>query len=138
MRVRVFKVTTKFTDYGKEKKMGKIGVFWIVNSKVDGFKEPVENGEDYGDTIQPSFDHYTFWSKFITRYPILKLKEYDEVPRGRVVYDKKKKRFMILSSEEVLKNKKLVESICLFYDLDKSNIETKQDEHYEKDVTIEY
>ena len=116
--------------------MGKIGVFWIVKGRIDGFKEPVENGEDYGDTIQPSYDHYSFWSEFITRYPALKIKEYDEIPRGRVVYDKKKKHFIILSSKEVLNNREFIENICLFYDLDKNNLELKWDEHYELDINI--
>jgi len=110
--------------------MKKIGVFWIVNDKVDGFKEPVENGEDYGNTVQPSHDHFTYWDKFVLRYPKLKLMEYDEIPRGRVIYDKKKKRFVILSSKKVLNNGELIESICKFYGLDK-NIELKWDEHYE-------
>ena len=25
--------------------MREIGIFWIINGKIDGFKEPVENGE---------------------------------------------------------------------------------------------
>ncbi|MEO2069603.1 MAG: hypothetical protein ABGX27_08880 [Desulfurobacteriaceae bacterium] len=110
--------------------MPHIGVFWIVNNKVDGFKEPVENGEDYGDTVQPSCDHFTYWDEFILRYPQLRLLEYDEIPRGRVVYNKRKKRFVILSSKKVLNNKNLIESVCQFYNL-KEDVELRWDEHYE-------
>jgi hypothetical protein len=111
-------------------KEGFIGIFWIINGKVDGFKEPVENGEDYGDTVQPSCDHFTYWDEFTLCYPQLRLLEYDEIPRGRVVYDRKKNRFVILSSREVLNSSKLVESVCQFYGLGE-NIELRWDEHYE-------
>ena len=107
-----------------------IGIFWIVNNRIDGLKEPVENGEDYGDTVQPSCDHFTYWDEFVLRYPKLKLMEYDEIPRGRVVYDKKKNCFVILSSYTVLNNKELIKSICQFYGLE-GNVELRWDEHYE-------
>jgi hypothetical protein len=110
--------------------LGKIGIFWIVNNRVDGFKEPIDNGENYGDTVQPSVDHFTYWERFISRYPQLKIFEYDEVPRGRVIYDKKNKVFVILSSKRVLNNKDLVRDVCLFYEID-GNVELRWDEHYE-------
>jgi len=110
-----------------------IGIFWIINGKVDGFKEPIENGEDYGNTVQPSCDHFTYWGEFVLRYPKLKLMEYDEIPRGRVVYDKRKSCFVILSSKEILKNRKLIRSICQFYGLGK-NVELRWDEHYEMHI----
>ena len=70
-----------FKDYlrfvnGKNLKLGGnrtfyIGIFWIVNGKVDGFRESIENGEDYGDTVQPSCDHFIYWGEFVLRYPEL-------------------------------------------------------------------
>ena len=113
--------------------MSCIGVFWIVDGKVDGFREPLESGEDYGDTVQPSCDHFTYWGEFVLRYPKLKLMEYDEIPRGRVVYDKRKSCFVILSSKEILKNRKLIRSICQFYGLGK-NVELRWDGHYEMHI----
>ena len=76
--------------------MREIGIFWIINGKVDGFKEPVESGEDCGDTVQPSCDHFIYWDEFTLRHPQLRLLEYDEIPRGRVVYNRKRNRFVIL------------------------------------------
>jgi len=111
--------------------MAKIGVFWVIDDKkIDGYREPLESGEDYGDTIQPTFDHFSYWEELILRYPKLKILEYDDIPRGRVVYNKKEKRFLILSSKEVLENKSLIKAISQFFEI--TGIpKLVWDEHYE-------
>ena len=112
--------------------MAKIGVFWVIDGeKIDGYRESLDCGEDYGDTIQPTFDHFSYWEKLILRYPKLKILEYDDIPRGRVVYNKKEKHFLILSSKEVLENKKLIKAISQFLKLRKSPNSYVWDEHYE-------
>ena len=111
--------------------MAKIGVFWVINgSKIDGYREPLESGESYGDTIQPTFDHFRYWEKLILRYPKLKLLEYDDIPRGRVVYNKKEKRFLILSSKKVLEKGNLIKAISQFFEIS-GTPKLVWDEHYE-------
>jgi len=53
--------------------MREIGIFWIINGKVDSFKEPVESGKNCGDTVQPSCDHFIYWDEFTLRHPQLRL-----------------------------------------------------------------
>jgi len=111
--------------------VAKIGIFWVIDGKkVDGYREPLECGEDYGDTIQPTFDHFSYWEKLILRYPKLKILEYDDIPRGRVVYNKKEKRFLILSSKEVLEDRNLIKAICQFFEITEIP-KLVWDEHYE-------
>ena len=111
--------------------MAKIGVFWVIDGKkIDGCREPLEKGESYGDTIQPTFDHFNYWEKLIARYPKLRPFEYDDIPRGRVVYNKKEKRFLILSSKEVLENRNLIKAIFQFFEIPGAP-KLVWDEHYE-------
>ena len=111
--------------------MAKIGVFWVIDGKkIDGYREPIESGENYGNTIQPTFDHFSYWEKLIARYPKLKLLEYDDILRGRVVYNKKEKRFLILSSKKVLGNRNLIKVVSQFFEIPEIP-KLVWDEHYE-------
>ena len=111
--------------------MAKIGVFWVIDGKnIDGYKESLESGEIYGSTIQPTFDHFSYWEKFVSRHPEFKLLEYDDLPRGRVVYDRKKECFLIISSRKLLEDKELIKRISHFFEISETP-KLVWDEHYE-------
>jgi len=112
---------------------GKIGIFWILRDEsLDGYKEDVENGEEYGKTIQPTYDHFTYWQKFVLRHPELILLEYDDIPRGRVIYRKDYNQFWIISSKEIIKSQDLLKKILQFFDINNpENVRFIWDEHYE-------
>jgi len=110
---------------------GKIGIFWILRDEsIDGYKENVESGEEYGKTVQPTYDHFTYWQKFVSRYPELRLLEYDDIPRGRVIYSKEDNQFWIISSKSVLQRKDLIKKILQFFEIE-NPVRFIWDEHYE-------
>ena len=108
-----------------------IGLFWIINGNIDGYREPLKNGEKYGNTIQPRYDHFNYFEKIQEKYKKLKNLEYDDIPRGRVIFDTRKNKFVILSSKKVLNDKNLVKKVCEFFNLSKDNVKLRWDEHYE-------
>lgn len=110
---------------------GFIGVFWVLGAcEVDGYREPIASGTKYGDTIQPSIDHYEYWEEFLKYYPVFKKFEYDQIPRGRVVYYPKEDKFRIITSKAVAKDRRTINAIRRFYRLT-GKVEIVTDEHYE-------
>lgn len=72
-----------------------VGIYWFV--MIDGkpellaTKTPWPEAEDYGDFKTEATAHYTFWPRL--RRSLKLVGEYEDWPRGRVVYDTKKDRF---------------------------------------------
>lgn len=81
-----------------------LGIFWIDDSGTM-FAESVSLGdaEDYGDFRIFGGDHFSSWDKAVRANPKWDGLEYDEVPRGRVVYkrDPKKPVFIVYLSKRI-------------------------------------
>ena len=56
--------------------------------------------------------------------------EYDEVPRGRVVYDTKTRKYTLYLDRCILKNKGLVSRITSGMNLPENNTDAATDSHY--------
>ena len=61
-------------------------------------------GEDSGDYVNGPAGHYTFWRNVQKVFPELRAYEYDQVPRGRVVYSKAEQRFFIYGSKQFVRS----------------------------------
>jgi len=131
-RVLTLEEVKKLTEGHK----GFIGIFWVVGGcEVDGYKETIPDGIKYGDTIQPSRDHYEYWDEFTRDYPMFKRFEYDQIPRGRVVYFPKEEKFRIITSKEVARDRCLINAVRKFYRLI-GKVEVITDEHYEEPTAM--
>lgn len=103
----------KFRAASKNKKAAipELGIFWIDDSGTM-FAEgvPLNAAEDYGDFKIFGGNHYDLWDKATRANPKWKGKEYEEVPRGRVVYKKdiKKPEFIIYLPKKIAKFKNKV------------------------------
>lgn len=90
---------------------GNIGIFWLVHEKGEEKfifdKCILQQGETYGDAITWG-GHYEFWQKIRSKNSKKRLStvplwsEYEEWPRGRVVYNKNKQCFIIYSDKKLL------------------------------------
>ena len=91
--------------------MSEVGIFWIDD---DGtmFADSVslDNAEVAGDFRDYGSSHYVIWDKAIRANPKWKGKEYEEVPRGRVVcrIDLKKPVFTVYMAKRLSRFKKKV------------------------------
>jgi hypothetical protein len=73
---------------GKISSQAKVGIFFVVNSDLVFDAVPLEQGEQYGDTVG-FIGHYDYWqalSPKISTEQLFKGHAYDYFPRGRVVY----------------------------------------------------
>ena len=63
---------------------GFVGIFWYIPEQKEWIisRMPVEEAEPYGDAITYPISHNDFWEK--SKY--IRLGDYIDFPRGRVVY----------------------------------------------------
>lgn len=110
----------------------KLGIFWI-DSAGTIFSESVSlrDAEDYGEFKIFGGDHYSLWSKAVRANPEWKGLEYEDVPRGRVIYkkDPKKPEFVVYMPRQIAKFRNKVISE---FDLPSGHVVfDHSDEHYE-------
>ena len=88
-----------------------VGVFWSISGKVLIDSTPVSEGEVYGNHLTHASSHIDVW-EHLQQFGKAPLdSEYEEFPRGRVVFDTKKSEFTMLADTCILKDKSLVAHI---------------------------
>ncbi|MFT8679219.1 hypothetical protein [Gluconacetobacter sp.] len=115
-----------------------IGIFWVISENgcsrflVD--RLPVSQGERYGDAITWG-GHYEFWEQIqsenqnrsLSKVP--QWSEYEEWPRGRVIYNTREKIFVVYADRKLLTNE-MKRAICEEFSLPLSNTRYSADSHY--------
>lgn len=116
--------------------MLKIGIFWIYQGAIFGKEVPISDAEKGFSGILDSPDtHIKQWKSIIegtNGFPELKYFEYEEVPRGRVVYDAINDR-PIVYMDAVLHRKLERSLIREFFGLGRNKAVWMIDEHYVTD-----
>jgi hypothetical protein len=98
--------------------MPEVGIFWVYQGKVCGTSKSLSDADWMGDYKYDKTTHYFFWEVMLSREEYLpKDKEFNEVPRGRVVYVVSEKAYHIISNAEVLGDSVVVERIKAFFNI---------------------
>jgi len=82
----------------------RVGIFWVgSDGTVHAESTSLRDAVDYGDFKTHDGAHYEAWSRAIGRNPSWQAYEYEEVPRGRVVYRRhpKRPRFIVYMPEQL-------------------------------------
>ena len=113
-----------------------VGIFWMLPKTLLAFGIPYTEGEDYGDFVNSPDDHYSTWSKVAKISKGLYGKQYSDdytqFPRGRVLYNKIKKLYMVYMNKKHLNNEKLKNQIENEFRLPAGHVKFMHDMHYEK------
>jgi len=116
--------------------VGQVGIFWILDGHIpqaddDIIREsiPYTHGEEYGDFINGWSAHVDFWA-LVQRVFTTDL-EYDEVPRGRVVYSKRDGTFLVYGSKAFVADEAQRARILMLFCLPENKTVFRSDEHYE-------
>lgn len=102
----------------------RVGILWFVNGNLLIQSTPLSKAETYGDFLIQAESHESVWEQYQQTGIVPGEMEYDELPRGRVMYDTKTRRFTLLADRCIVRNKKIVRKI-------------KQRMHLPKNTTIE-
>ncbi len=107
-----------------------IGVFWIFENKVFFKTQRLEDIKSINGFKDSDLSHYQVWNTVKSQHPRFYLYEYEEIPRGRVVYDIEENRFIIYCNENTLQDKISKKLILKKYKILNRNSTFKEDEHY--------
>lgn len=84
-------------ENGAEPSAACVGIFWFVmrggRPELASCKTPWQEAEDYGDFKTEPMAHYEFWPTLQRKLKVIG--EYEDWPRGRVVYNVKDDRFTV-------------------------------------------
>jgi hypothetical protein len=106
-----------------------VGIFWLVGGKLLFDTTPLSRAEDYGDfKIHPG-NHISVWERFIMAKTVPAEMEYEEAPRGRVLYDVKNRQFKLLADRCILRRKEVLTRIRKEMQLPENTSEST-DSHY--------
>jgi hypothetical protein len=88
-----------------------VGVFWLVGGKLLIDSTPVSAAEPYGVHLTHPRSHLEVWTLLQRSGKVSSESEYEEFPRGRVIYGTKTRRFTLLADKCILKEGDLVKRI---------------------------
>jgi hypothetical protein len=114
------------------KKSGKIGIFWIYHGEVLARPIFIEDGESQGDLIDSPDSHVHAWDDpdgFMRDYHELMERNYEDIPRGRVLYESNEDRYVIYL-DECLMNARDKAALKKAFSLSKEDCVFRSDPHY--------
>ena len=111
---------------------GKVGIFWVFNGKVLAATYPLKDGQEYGDAINGLTDHVKYWPQFQKQLPALRHLEYQDIPRGRVLFMRPAKKYHVYMDKvlHTLKNKR---ALLKEFELPQRTTRFLMDAHYTTD-----
>ena len=121
---------------GKERKAAtkvaepQVGIFWLLKGKLLIDRTPLKEAEEYGVFKIHSGNHIAVWGKFQQNGTAPPEMEYEEAPRGRVMYNTKIRRFTLLSDKCILRDKNVVITIMSELSLPSKNTDKGTDSQY--------
>jgi hypothetical protein len=116
-----------------------VGIFWYVAGVLVVDRSALSEAETYGDCLTHAAGHYQRWQEWqalgVTRlaamgYPVpIASTEYDEWPRGRIVYETPVQRFVIYADRR-LQAPATIDAIKTAFGLGDAEVIVKSDLHY--------
>jgi hypothetical protein len=123
-----------------------VGIFWVVQT-TDGKAKPLTAGcpldqaEPYGDCLTFGPGHYETWAHWrrdLTMDPamhaIVRSWEYEDWPRGRIVFDRSRDLFILYADRKLLTPARIARIETQFH-LPAERTEVKSDWHYQSTET---
>lgn len=110
-----------------------IGIFWFYRNQVLGIAHDFDTAQaDSLGLIDSPFTHIDYWPTIQARLPELAATEYEHLPRGRVIYDKNRDKFVVYL-DETLYFQQPARKICDFFQAgaEADKVMFKKDPHYQ-------
>ncbi len=108
----------------------KVGIFWLFGNKLLFDTTHLDGAEPYGDCKGHPRGHLRHWTQLQIAGIVPRDVEYEENPRGRVIFDTKREKFLVLADNCILKRPGLIKKIMNELQLPEAHTETDKDAHY--------
>jgi hypothetical protein len=110
--------------------VSKVGIFWVMGGKLILATTPVSQAEPYAEAKGHPRGHFEHWTILQRRGAMSADIEYDDPPRGRVVYFPKDEQFTLYADRCILSRKHFLRQIIAEMSLPAKRTKTSSDEHY--------
>jgi len=107
-----------------------IGIFYLINGRIVSETAPFSTIRPSGGVRAYPRQHYEMWSELQKKDSDIWDLDCYALPRGRVLYNEKARKFEILADHHILEKDSLLARIVQEFHLDKSNVQFRKDEHY--------
>ncbi|MCH5184562.1 MAG: hypothetical protein J1F64_00410 [Oscillospiraceae bacterium] len=117
----------------------KVGAFYVIKGEVWSDATPVRDGVA-GSTarfVDGKLGHWDLWYGVVA--PLLNFSdeyEYDDFPRGRVIFDKSKGKYKIIADQKILNDPSILKKVISEFNLKANSYFTETDEHYQSLFSI--
>ena len=107
-----------------------VGIFWLFNHRLVIDSTPLSEAEPYGECLTHGRGHLRIWTMLQKSGQVPLDLDYEWLPRGRVLFDRRRDRFVLLADRCILNRGALVKQIMASMHLppDKTDVDT--DAHY--------
>ena len=116
-----------------------VGIFWAIQEQgsaasIVEHRCSMKEAEPYGTMLTCPHGHYEVWEQWRKaggRAAIAE-SEYEEWPRGRIVYDTENERFILYADAQILGDPALIAEIHEKFGLPIDRTDAKRDNHYQR------
>ena len=108
----------------------KVGIFWLVGERLILDASPLSEADPYGDCLTHRNSHIDYWTEQQSLGAVPKEMEYEEPPRGRVVFNRKNERFMLYADRCILDKRAVVNLIKELMHLPSDRTDVGTDGHF--------
>ena len=108
----------------------KVGIFWLVGERLILDASPLSEADPYGDCLTHRNSHIDYWTEQQSLGAVPKEMEYEEPPRGRVVFNRKNERFMLYADRCILDKSAVVNLIKELMHLPSDRTDVGTDGHF--------
>jgi hypothetical protein len=113
----------------------RLGIFWLVGGKLVLASTPLDDCELYGEVLNEPRSHVDYWVQLQANETVPRDMEYEEAPRGRIVYNVKTKQFTLMADRCILARHDMVKRLLSELHLPKST-KLDTDYHYRCSVCL--
>jgi hypothetical protein len=107
-----------------------VGIFWLVDGTPLIDSTSLSQAEPYGDNLTHPRGHIDVWKQWRLSGKVPAESEYEEFPRGRIMYNAKTRRSMLLADRCILRDKNMVSTIMSAMNLPNKSTDKGTDAHY--------
>ncbi len=108
----------------------RVGIFWLFGGKLITDSTPLSQAEPYGEAKTHPRGHLKHWTELQKTGQVPQDVEYEDPPRGRVLYYPRGEEFVLYADRCILAKKKLVRQIMAALNLPGKRTTTSKDSHY--------
>ena len=81
--------------------------------------------------IDSDYGHYQIWNEILRNNEKLYIYEYEDIPRGRIVYKINVKQYIVYANQDIVNSKKCRQLIIETFQLLEKHTVFRFDEHYQ-------